>query len=70
MDADADAAKDADADVDALVNHAHTQKYCWTHGNCLHSGTECESKAEGHINGATYENRQNGSNARCNGAGS
>ena len=46
------------------------QQYCWTHGNCHHSGADCESKAEGHINGATYENRQNGSNARCNGADS
>jgi hypothetical protein len=46
------------------------QKYCWTHGNCLHSDTKCESKAAGHIDGATYENRQNGSDARCNGAGS
>ena len=33
-----------------------TRQYCWTQGNCLlHGGTECETKTEGHINGATYE---------------
>ena len=54
------------ADVGA---HAYT-KVLLEHGNCFHSGAECESKSEGHIDGGTYENRQNGSNLRCHGAGS
>ena len=40
-------------------------KYCWSHGNCAHGGTECETKAAGHIDGATYTNMQGGSTARC-----
>jgi hypothetical protein len=40
-------------------------KYCWTHGNCSHSGKDCETPAEGHTNEATYSNMQGGSTARC-----
>jgi hypothetical protein len=43
-----------------------TRKYCWSHGNCFHNRTECETKAEGHIDGATYTNMQNGSTHNCN----
>ena len=69
---DEETVADADADMDELVNSIqHTRQYCWTHGNCLHSGTECESKLEGHIDGTSYENhRQNGSDHHCHSAGS
>ena len=40
-------------------------KYCLLHGNCFHNGSECKTKAEGHIDGATYTNMQNG----CDGGG-
>jgi hypothetical protein len=40
-------------------------KYCWSHGNFAHAGTNCESKANGHINDATYANMQGGSTTRC-----
>ena len=36
-------------------------KYCWTHGLCNHLGIECRSKAEGHKDTATLENRMGGS---------
>jgi hypothetical protein len=49
---------------------AQLRKYYWTHGNCAHDGTECNYKDEGHIDSATYGNRQGGSNYLCNGAGS
>jgi hypothetical protein len=40
-------------------------KYCWTHGNCSHSGTDCETPADGHIKEASYANMQEGSTTRC-----
>jgi hypothetical protein len=40
-------------------------KYCWSHGNCAHSGAECGSKCTGHIDGATYANMQGGSTNNC-----
>jgi hypothetical protein len=40
--------------------------YCWTHGNCSHPGPDCNDKAEGHIDTATYSNMQGGSEYRCN----
>jgi hypothetical protein len=49
---------------------AQPRKYCWTHGYCAHAGTECNYKDNGHIDGATYTNRQGGSNYLCNDAGS
>ena len=36
-------------------------KYCWTHGACAHSSRECRSKATGHKDDATFENRMGGS---------
>ena len=36
-------------------------KYCWTHGWCNHFGRDCCSKAEGHKDEATKENRMGGS---------
>ena len=40
-------------------------KYCWNHGGCNHTSTECRAKANGHQDSATFENRQGGSNAFC-----
>jgi hypothetical protein len=42
-----------------------TFKYCWSHGNCSHTGADCNTKAEGHIDTATYANMQGGSTQRC-----
>jgi hypothetical protein len=44
------------------------RKYCWTHGNCAHSGTDCEMKATGHIDEANYSNMQGGNNRNCHGS--
>ena len=41
-------------------------KYCWTHGACGHTSGQCISKAPGHQDTATMENRMGGSNAFCN----
>ena len=40
-----------------------TLKYCWTHGSCGHSGKDCRKswRARGHIESATFANRQGGS---------
>ena len=40
-------------------------QYCWSHGNCSHSGSDCESPSDGHIKDATYANMQGGSTNRC-----
>jgi hypothetical protein len=42
-----------------------TPKYCWSHGNCAHASPDCETKAEGHVCGATYANMQGGSTHNC-----
>ena len=42
-----------------------TSKYCWTHGGCGHLGSGCKSKAPGHKDEATFDNRMGGSNAYC-----
>ena len=38
------------------------QKYCWTHGACNHWGCDCRTKAKGHDNTATFQDRKGGSN--------
>ena len=38
--------------------------YCWTHGrsnNLAHTGETCRNKADGHIDTATWRNKQGGS---------
>ena len=37
------------------------RKYCWTHGWCAHEGKDCNSKAEGHKDDATLDNKLGGS---------
>ena len=50
---------------DATFHRAKTDKYCWTHGACSHQSVQCNSKAPGHQDAATLENRMGGSNAFC-----
>ena len=44
---------------------AWINKYCWTHGHCNHTRSSCESKAPGHKNEATMENKMGGSTYGC-----
>lgn len=46
-------------------NGRPTPKYCWSHGNCAHDGTECRTKSEGHIDDATWTNMQGDSTRNC-----
>jgi len=39
--------------------------YCWTHGSCSHKGTECNYKADGHKEDATFGNMKGGSTKNC-----
>ena len=41
------------------------RKYCWTHGACAHSSTDCNNKAPGHQTTATFTNMQGGSTNLC-----
>jgi hypothetical protein len=41
------------------------RKYCWSHGACAHNGTECNTKATGHKNEATFTNMMGGSTRGC-----
>lgn len=36
-------------------------RYCWTHGACDHWGRYCKSKADGHIDEATFRDTKGGS---------
>ena len=42
-----------------------TNQYCHSHGNCAHTGRECETPAEGHQIDATFANLMGGSTNRC-----
>ena len=39
--------------------------YCWSHGACAHSSTDCNTKLPGHQTTATFSNMQGGSSNRC-----
>jgi len=41
-------------------------KYCWTHGACAHSSSECRNKKPGHQDAVTFDNRMGGSTAYIN----
>ena len=41
------------------------RKYCWTHGVCAHTGTDCNTPATGNQEQATFTNMMNGSTTRC-----
>ena len=36
-------------------------KYCWTHGACNHMSPDCRSKADGHQDSSTFQDRKGGS---------
>ena len=40
-------------------------QYCWTHGACAHSSDSCPNKVKGHKSEATFQDKMNGSLARC-----
>ena len=41
------------------------RKYCWTHGWCAHAGTECQTKADGHKDEATLQDKMGGLTRFC-----
>ena len=41
------------------------KKYCWTHGACAHTGTECNNKAAGHKDNASFQDTMGGSTKNC-----
>ena len=49
-------------------NKSHQRKagkYCWTHGNGAHDGNSCKNKVTGHIESASFQNKQGGSHKNC-----
>ena len=42
-------------------------QYCFSHGACAHKGSECRSKAPGHKDAASFDNKQGGSTKNCPG---
>ena len=40
-------------------------KYCYTHGACAHTGTDCRAKTTGHQDAATFANKMGGSTLYC-----
>ena len=40
-------------------------KYCWTHGACAHSSSDCRDRADGHVETASFANKNNGSTRDC-----
>jgi hypothetical protein len=43
------------------ANTNRNSLYCWTHGACAHSSTECNNQLPGHVTTATFHNMQSGS---------
>ena len=41
------------------------RKYCWTHGWCAHSSSECNKPKDGHVKDATAQDMKGGSTFRC-----
>ena len=42
-----------------------TDSYCWSHGACAHTSSQCNSKKAGHQDTATFSNKLGGSTAFC-----
>ena len=40
-------------------------KYCWTHRACVYSSSDCPDRAKGHKTTATFQDKMDGSLARC-----
>ena len=43
----------------------NTQHYCWSHGACAHTSSNCRSKCPGHQDNASFNNKMGGSTAYC-----
>ena len=43
----------------------NTAIYCWTHGGSGHTSADCFTKAQGHQNNATFEEKMGGSTKNC-----
>jgi hypothetical protein len=41
-------------------------KYCWTHGGCGHTSTDCKNPGTGHKRDATFTTKKGGSTEYCN----
>ena len=41
------------------------RQYCWTHGSCAHSSSECKNKAAKHKDNATFTDMMGGSIKNC-----
>ena len=39
--------------------------YCWSHGACAHSSSQCNTQLPGHQSSATFANMQGGSTSNC-----
>ena len=39
--------------------------YCWSHGACAHSSSQCNNPLPGHQSGATFANMQGGNTSNC-----
>ena len=50
---------------DATFECQDKSKYCHTHGVSNHNSSDCNRRAPGHKNAATFANRMGGSNAFC-----
>jgi hypothetical protein len=44
----------------------NTSIYCWSHGGCGHTSSDCQTPLPGHQPNATFENKMGGSTHRCN----
>ena len=49
----------------SLRPRRNTSKYCWTHGACSHESSDCNAKAQGHQDSATFNNKMGGSTYYC-----
>jgi hypothetical protein len=41
------------------------RSYCWSHGACAHSSSQCNTQLPGHQSSATFTNMQGGSTSNC-----
>ena len=46
-------------------NSTLPRKYCWSHGTCAHTDSECNTPSPGHQIAASFSNMMNGSTNNC-----
>jgi hypothetical protein len=58
--------------TDACSSHCGSRRltsaprsYCWSHGACAHSSSQCNTQLPGHQSSATFTNMQGGSTSNC-----